>query len=375
MKISQPSITVIQTGIVYRNPIPHVRSRQAYFPSVVPLDNGDLLASLVIGEAFESVDADTRLCRSTDKGETWDEPVEILSEKEKRYASNCARLTATGKGRLVAMFVRSLRQTHLAEGLANPENMGFVPTELLLVRSGDNGKTWSEPEIITPPLEGPSFEACSPVVLLKDGRWIWPTSTWRGWDGYCPNGMKMVAFVSSDQGKTWPEYMDVMDGHTSQIIYWEGKILELSTGEMVAVAWTYDEKNGVDLPNHYALSRDQGKAWSAPASTGILGQTLALIELDEARMLTVYRRMDKPGLWATVARIENDSWINESEKCLWGNQDNPLLPKQQNMVQEFNELKFGAPAITRLADGSLFVVFWCYEKMVSNIRWIKLIVN
>jgi hypothetical protein len=42
------------------------------------------------------------------------------------------------------------------------------------------------------------------------------------------------------------------------------------------------------------------------------------------------------------------------------------------MVQEFNELKFGAPAIIRLPDGELFVAFWCYEGMVSHIRWFKL---
>ena len=37
-------------------------------------------------------------------------------------------------------------------------------------------------------MAGPSFELCAPVTLLGDGRWLLPTSTWRGWDGALPNG-------------------------------------------------------------------------------------------------------------------------------------------------------------------------------------------
>ena len=37
------SITVQSTGVIYRNPKPHVRSVHAYFPSLAALDNGDLM--------------------------------------------------------------------------------------------------------------------------------------------------------------------------------------------------------------------------------------------------------------------------------------------------------------------------------------------
>src|SRR5690606_26533538 len=132
-----------------------------------------------------------------------------------------------------------------------PENIGFVPTDISLVRSTDFGHTWEETETVNPPLTGPSFEACGPIVALKDGRWLWPTSTWRGWDGYCPNGMKMVAWVSHDQGKTWPDYLDIMNSSQNNIIYWESKVVELADGTLAAVAWAYDEKKGKDLVNHY----------------------------------------------------------------------------------------------------------------------------
>lgn len=359
------------TGIIYRNPKPHVASRHAYFPWVIQLQNGDLLASFVIAEAFESANSNTYISRSKDGGKSWSEPLPVISGNEIRGKSNCARITAVGDNEVVAIMVRSDREKYPGEGLANPENMGFVPTEVLLLRSADNGSTWSAPKKIIPPLIGPAFEACSPVVVLSDGRWLWPTSTWRDWNGYAPNGMKMVAIESFDKGKTWPSYLDVMDGSANKIINWEGKIVELTDNKLVSLSWVYDEKNGRDLPNHFSISNDGGKTWTTPKSTNTKGQTAALIKLPGEKLLMVYRRLDKPGLWAEVAHIENNEWIQEKTFCVWqGNMKTEDKP--ENMVQEFNELKFGAPCALLLSDGAVLIAFWCYENMVSNIRWFRI---
>ena len=361
----------LRTGIIYRNPKPHVFSRQAYFPSVVMTGDGGMLASFAIGEAFEAADSDVYISRSKDSGETWSDPALLIRQKEKELCSRYARIATMADGAVVANLVRSRRANHPEEGLANPENIGFVPTDLLVARSGDFGNTWSDPVMIEAPLIGPAFEMCSPVVELTDGRWLWPTSTWRGWDGYCPNGMKMVALVSHDQGKTWPEYMDVMDRSSDQIIFWESKIIELSTGMLLAVAWAYSERDGADLPNQYAISRNGGSNWTAPESTRIMGETMAIAELPDRRIVSVYRRMDKGGLWMSLVHMEDDEWVNEKEIPLWGVNEARLKDKSDNMVTDFNELKFGAPCITILSDETIFVAFWCYEKMVSNIRWFK----
>jgi hypothetical protein len=365
---------IIRSGLIYRNHRPHVLSRQAYFPSVVIMDDGEMLASMAIGEAFEAVNLNTYIVRSQDMGETWSNPLPLFTQEAKGQSSNFARITALPNGKIVANVVRSHRELYPEEGLANPENMGMVPTDLLLVRSNDYGNTWEAPELIIPPLIGPSFEQCCPILPLRDGRWLWPTSTWRGWDGYCPNGMKMVALVSHDKGKTWPEYIDVMDGSANKVIYWESKIIELTNGLLVAVAWTYDEIQGKDLTNHYSTSHDGGKTWLIPTSTNIHGETMAITELSDGRLLNVYRRMDKPGLWAAISHIDNDFWINEKDYPLWGAQEMSLVNKSDNMVQDFNELKFGAPCITLLPDNNVYIAFWCYEKMVSNIRWFKLVI-
>lgn len=370
--MNELKLSEIESGLVYRNPMPHVKSKHAYFPSVVFSGNGEMLASFVIGEAFEAVNLNTNIAHSSDMGKNWDNPKPLLPQDAKQLSSNCGRLSIVSGRDLVSMVVRSHRELYPEAGLANPETLGFVPTDLLLIRSYDNGYTWTTPEIVVPPIEGPSFEACSRIVALKDGRWIWPTSTWRAWNGYSPNGMKMIALVSHDKGETWPEYMDIMDGNTDNIIFWEGKVLELSNGILLAVSWAYNEKQGRDMPNHFAISKNGGKSWSVPDSTGIWGQTMAIIELQDNHLLTIYRRIDRPGLWMGISQLRKNRWSNKYDFCLWGKQNVNLSNRSGKIVQDFNELKFGAPDITILPDGSVYIVFWCYEQMVSNIRWIKI---
>ena len=368
-------IEVAGSGLVYRNPKPHVRSVHAYFPSVAALPNGDLLAVFALAEAFEAADMHTVCARSTDGGACWDflGPLEVCSGPG--LASDASRITALPTGAVVAVMLRSDRSEHADEGLANPQTMGFVPTEFLLLRSADGGVTWAEPAPIDPPLIGPSFELCCPITVLDDGRWILPTSTWPAWDGYGPNGTRMVALVSSDAGQTWPEYWNVMAHPQDRVVYWESKIVQSSDGRLLALAWGYDKHAGQDLPNQYALSRDGGESWSSPASTGLQGQTLTPLWVGEDTVLCVYRRMDRPGLWACLSRIEGNGWVNQEHTPLWGAGAGGLTGDTGNMVGNFNVLRFGAPCIARLGDGSLFVAFWCYEDCVSNIRWFRLVLR
>lgn len=357
---------VLDTGIIYRNPIPHIYSRHGYFPSAVKLPSGRMVATFSIGEAFESADLHAYASVSDDSGKTWSEPRELWG-KVPNFCDFC-RISLLNDGEIIAIVSRCDR-SRPDSGLANPDTMGFTETEFWTQRSTD-GEKWSEPQKIEAPLVGPSFELCAPIRQLSDGRLILPTSTWKGWDGYCPNGMKAVALVSSDNGKTWDEYMDVMADTEDNIIYWESRICELSDNRLLATAWTYDSKADSDLSVSYAIS--DGKLFSAPAETGLQGQTTDIITLPDGRVLTIYRRTDKPGLWGNVSRIENDKWINEEELHLWGNTISAKVGDDENMVTNFNNLRFGAPNTIFIDEKTLFISFWCIEDNVGNIRYIKL---
>ena len=65
------AIEVIGHHTVYANPIPHVRSRHGYFPGLVKLPSGDLLALFALGEAMDAANVTTVATRSHDRGKTW----------------------------------------------------------------------------------------------------------------------------------------------------------------------------------------------------------------------------------------------------------------------------------------------------------------
>jgi sialidase-1 len=364
---------MIETGLIYRNPKPHLYSRQAAFPALALLPNGEMLASFAIGSGFEAADQHTELARSRDGGRTWELEGAVFNERTDRPTSANVRISRMPDGELVAMGVRADR-SRAGEGLTNPETQGFVATELILLRSRDDGHTWQGPVVVEPPLVGPAFELCSPVVPLSDGRWLWPTSTWKSWDGDAPNGMKAIALVSHDRGATWPEYVDVMNGAGEELIFWEQKIVDLADGRLLAVCWTHDLRAGADRPVQYAISGDGGRSFGAPRSTGLHGQTSTPIVLGDGRLVCVYRRTDKRGLWAAYARIEGDEWLGEGELALWGYEQESVanMVGGENLSRAFTTLKFGLPAGLVLPDGQVFAAFWCVEDCIYNIRWFRL---
>ena len=67
----------VETGVVFRNPNAHISSRHAYFPSAIPLGNGEILVSYNTGEAFESEDLRVHLSRSSDGGRTWSDAARL----------------------------------------------------------------------------------------------------------------------------------------------------------------------------------------------------------------------------------------------------------------------------------------------------------
>lgn len=356
-------------GLVYRNPKPHLRAVHAWHPSLVRLASGELVATFDLGQGVESLDYATHLSRSRDEGRTWEAPRRLFEDTAARRATHSVRLGRTSGGLLVAFGARSYRDDP-EEGLTNRANLGYVPMDLIQLTSRDGGHTWEGPRTIPPPLVGPSFETCHSVIELADGRWLWPTSTWKGWNGEAPNGMKAVALVSCDLGETWPEYLDVVDDYERGVIHFEQSIAQLPDGRLLAVAWAFDEPSGRSLPTPYCLSRD-GRTFGPPRPTGLLGQTAKILALADGRILCLYRRDDRPGLWANLARIEEDRWVNLEEACLWQGAPSGITG-QAAAADEISALRFGYPSMAVLSGGDVLALFWCLEECIHNIRWLRL---
>ena len=74
------------------------------------------------------------------------------------------------------------------------------------------------------------------------------------------------------------------------VIFRENKLIALEGSTLLGTAWTVDHASGLDRPISYVVSNDSGRTFSAPRSTGLIGQTATPCHLGGGRVLCVYRR-------------------------------------------------------------------------------------
>jgi hypothetical protein len=361
-------IESIDSGLVYSNPLPHLRAIHAWHPSLVNLDGQELLCAFDLGQAVESFDYRTYISRSTDGGRTWGTPVRLFHDPVHRPTSHTVRISRLKDGTLMAVGARFYRDDP-EQGLTNRETLGYVPLDLILLRSLDAGQTWQGPEVLAPPLTGPTFEVCHSILELADGRLLFPTQTWPDWEGRVPHGMKAIALVSHDRGTRWTEHLDVFDGTSRGVIHFEQSIVQLDEGRLLAIAWAYEAATRSTLPTPYAISND-GRHFSSTQLTGLHGQTAKLLALDNRHVLCAYRRDDKPGLWVQLVRLDGDCWVNLAELLLWQGAD--AARQFCNTSDQLSGLKFGYPGLVRISPEDVMVVFWCEEGGLHKIRWFRL---
>jgi len=346
-----PAIEMLDTGVVYRNPKPHLRSRHGYFPSIVRLPDGDLVCGMDIGSAFEAVDMRSYVCRSRDGGKTWSDPA-LMFDPSPATSTTC-RIALAQNGELVGL-ASMMERSRADEGLANPATDGFVRTQWALVRSSDGGKSWKVPREFAAPLNWHEFETCSPVIALPSGRWLAPTAIWPDWDGRNPLGSKAIVMISDDSGRNWSKAVDVMNEWSRRIGHYEQKQVKLSDGRLLAVCWVIDHNTKQNLPNRYTFSTDDGDTYAPPRSSPLLGETCTPIALPHNRVLCVYRRMDQRGLWAHLAQIDGEAWKPLADAPLWGANVAAHDTTQQSILAQMSTLRFGCPSIAGLDGDDVF---------------------
>ena len=362
-------IEVEATGLVYRNPKPHLRAIHAWHPTLAPLGDGTLLCAFDAGQGPESLDYATYIARSPDGGTSWGEPSPLTTPLTgPRYANQLTRIARVEDGLVMGMGVRIYRDDP-DEGFVSRETFGYAPLDVFVTRTTDGGRTWDGPRVIQPPLVGPAFEICHGAVPLRDGRLLWPTSTWKGWDGAAPSGMRAIAFVSHDRGATWPEYLVVADDWADGVIHFEQSLVQLDDGRLLATTWRLHEASGRSDTVAYAIS-DDGRTFHRPRSTGIAGQTTKLTALPGGHVLAIARRSDVPGLWAHHARIDGRQWVDLGTAPVW--QGKPLDGAGKVRGDDLSNLKCGAPNLLSLGNGAVYAVFWCQEDAINVIRWVRL---
>ena len=364
---------IIHSSVIYENPLPQLRSRHSFFPFACQCSDGSILALHAIGQAFESVDSTTCCSRSIDGGKTWSEPKPILDKSAWDVPlSDYLKPTLLPDGRLCA-FGYGYPRPNPEFPLGNPETGGLLDDEILLTFSHDNGQTWEKPQVI-PCAWGRHAEASAPITVLQDGSWITPITGFPDWAGNATGRMCGRALKSNDGGRSWNDDAVCMQFPGDATTCYEQRMCQLDSGTVVCIGWNEDTISGQRLCNHFTLSHDNGKTWTQPRSTGILGQASSLCAIGDEKLLALHavrRDTERPGIYACIVDLSEGNWNIEETAVVW----EPVLPltKDTRMAEIFSFLKFGQPGAIRLSDGDILMTHWCaqegqYKTVATRIR-------
>lgn len=224
----------------------------AAFPDVCRLKNGDLYCVFYSGYGHVSKPnaawpkgGRIMAVRSKNQGQTWSKPeVAIDTPRDDRDPS----VTCLRDGALLLVWFCPC-----------PDQKGKNEIIVMLARSTDGGKTWSEPARLE--LDSPYWFACStPVRELADGSLILGL--------YHHVAGRQAAFgatvKSYDGGKTWKD-LALIGQDAGKPLDAETDVIPLADGKLLAAL------RAAKIDMHYALSDDLGKTWGPVQPLGFVG--------------------------------------------------------------------------------------------------------
>ena len=350
---------VIGTNIIYENPLPQLSSRQSFFPFLGEMEDGTLIAVVVIGQAFESVDSASYIVFSKDGGKNWSKPKRMFDTDKKPLTDYC-KITVLPDGRIVAMGYTYLRDNPELP-IGNPETGGVLDDFVFFAVSEDGGNNFSEMKKIECSW-GPHIEASAPITVMKNGSWITPITTFPDWDGKLHGQLCGRALCSYDEGTTWNDNSVCMDFADREITCYEQRMCQLESGALICIGWNENVKTGERLQNHYTVSYDNGKTWTNPKGTGVMGQASSVCAVGGEKLLALHavrRDTDRPGIYGYVIDFSNQKWDVIDKLLLW----EPTMPIQKDtkMAEIFSFLKFGQPGAILLKNGDVMMSHWYCE--------------
>lgn len=356
------------------------RRRNGYFPGLALFPSGDLLALLVISQAFESADATTWIARSKDLGKIWQlegalrdlavngrDSSRAAGDNTSKLTSDYLKPTVLRDGSAAAIGYRFYRQDPAA-GISIEKTGGILPGDDIISFSRDEGKTWT-PHRVIPRTRPELYEISGPCLELRSGDLVAVAAPFKMPDGGNPSGQVGIFLRSGDQGKTWTDDEIFFRSPDGNLTPYESRICEMQDGRIVAIVWAYDTAASRHHPNHVAVSHDDGGTWSRPIDTGIWGQASNVIWLGGDRLMTIHaHRGENPGILVRVVDFREDRWTPIEEISIYGAGSPTQTKSGQDMAEMFAALKFGQPSLLRLPDGEILAAHWTVEEGKGKIR-------
>ena len=339
---------------VYENPLPQLESRQCYFPNLCETDDGTLLCCFHMGQAMEAINCHQYISESRDNGNTWSAPRRMFEDAATPMTESC-KLTNIGEGKIMALGYAYFRDDPSLP-LGNPETGGLLPDQVFYSISYDNGKTFEKWTPIEEHWHGHT-EASGQVVRLKDGRLATPITGFPLWDGTWGERNCGRLLATADEGKTWNDDTVCMEFPGDNVTCYEQRICVLESGTIIDIGWNESTVDG-RLPNHITYSDDNGKTFSKPINTGIMGQASSVTALEDEKFIAIVcrrRDTDEPGVYGYIVDFSDKTFKVVEEAKLW---TPAIMTRATGMAEIFSFLKFGQASLLKTKGGKNYLNFW-----------------
>lgn len=275
-------------------------------PSIVTAPNGNLVAAIdervpSCGDLKWSKDINIVMRRSTDNGKTWSNIETIIDFPLGKSASDPSMIVD-----------RNTKEIFLFYNFMDLDKEKDV-YYLHVVKSNDNGKTWSKPEDITNQIAKPEWH--NDFKFITSGRGI-QTKNGKLLHTLVNLSKGLFIFGSDDHGKTW-YFIDTPIKPAD-----ESKIVELADG-----SWMVNARVNKGGMRYVHTSTDEGKSWTSKPEPNLIdpGCNASIIRYtsesdgyNKNRLLFSNAKMEKGRMNLTV-RVSYDEGKTWTEgKTIYG---------------------------------------------------------
>jgi photosystem II stability/assembly factor-like uncharacterized protein len=316
-----------------------VCSMEGYFPVAVRTGEKSIATIFRVGAPHVGIKGTLATASSNDGGKTWSDPIEVQPRwlDTRDYAFGFS-----AQGEWIVAFLRAGLHSYVA----GPNGATWTPAKdpvredrarnmpaVFVARSGDNGKTWTQPQAYASPLivDGSCY---SRIIQAPDGTLLLSLYGMQR----DPNRNKECAAIvvrSRDGGKTWGDESLVATGHN------ETAMAFLPNGRLLAASRS-------DGPGHISVlsSEDMGRTWSKPLQvTRDWEHPADLTVLQSGAVLMTFGRRIRPmGAGALLSDDGGKTWNTQREVLLAGD--------------GIESLDLGYPSTVQLADGTIVTLMY-----------------
>jgi hypothetical protein len=367
---------IIDRGAIYDNPQGLPTHKSVFGPDVEVLADGRLIAAARVGSGKHSPDGDLLFFESADEGRTWT-PMDVRFDWVRNGvpgAPQSVYLSAVAPHRLL-MTTLWVDFTDPSLPFFHPETEGLLPVTILIAESDDGGRSWSPFRVVdtSPMIQG----ACTgPIMALPDGTLLQPFEVHKKYLDRRPMMQKAGVIFSYDGGFTWQDPTVVAHDPTRELFYWDQRHALLPDGSILAIFWTYNNLAARDECLHWSVSRDGGKAWTKPVSTGIPGHPSVPVPLggDDVLLLSVHRFGEPPCLRALLSRDKGRTWDLAGALVFYEHPvlDAPPADSTADMLQDISLWTFGLCTGRRLPNGDVFCVYYAGDSSQTGAHWVRI---